>query len=77
MPVRAGTSVSATSSEAMRVYERVRIISVKISRVRPSTKAMGTNTQMVVSVEAAMAPPICAAPDTAARVSGSPRLRSR
>ena len=52
-------------------------ISVKSSRVRPSTNAIGTKTQMVVSVEAAIAPPTCRAPDTADLTVDSPSARRR
>ena len=52
-------------------------ISVKSSRVRPSTNAIGINTQIVVSVEAAIAPPTCLAPDTADLTVDSPSARRR
>ena len=55
----------------------VRPISVKSWRVIPSVNTMGRNTQMVVSVEAMIAPATCPAPFTAAWAAGMPSERRR
>ena len=55
----------------------VRIMSMKICRVMPWTKMMGTNTQMVVKVEAVMAPMTSRAPWMAASRGSTPSARSR
>ena len=73
----AGTTVSAMSSDAPRLYAMVRAISTSSWRTRPSVKMKGRNTQMVVMVLDTMEPDTCRAPCTAARAAGTPRLRRR
>ena len=55
----------------------VRPMSVNSSRESPCVNTMGRNTQMVVSVEAKMAPATWFAPSTAALAAGTPSLRRR
>ena len=73
----AGTTESATIRDAIRLYAIVRHISIINSLVRPSVKRIGRKTQIVVSVEATIAPAICFAPCTAALAAGTPCPRRR
>ena len=52
-------------------------MSIKICRVSPCTNRIGTNTQMVVSVDAVIAPATSLTPCTAASLTGTPSLRRR
>ena len=58
----AGTSVSATIRLASSEYAIVSAISTNSCLVIPSTKTIGRNTQIVVSVDEAIAPATCFAP---------------
>ena len=52
-------------------------ISLNRSLLIPLVKAMGINTQIVVKVEATIAPATCFAPSIAASIAGTPSLRKR
>ena len=62
----AGTKVSAIIRLASNEYATVSARSTNNVLVIPSTKTIGTNTHIVVSVDAVMAPATCTAPETAA-----------
>ena len=62
---------------ANREYAMVNAKSVNNCLVRPSTKTMGTNTQMVVKVEDVTAPATWVAPATAAFNTLSPLFNNR
>ena len=72
-----GTRVMAMIRLAIREYAMVRPISVKSCREIPSVNTMGRKTQIVVRVEAVMAPATWDAPLTAAAAAGTPCARSR
>ena len=61
-----GTKVKATIKLAIKEYAIVRPMSVNNCLVIPSVKTIGKNTQIVVRVEAKIAPDTCLAPYTAA-----------
>ena len=67
-----GTRVSATNRLARREKAMVSAISVNSCLVSPSVKIMGTNTMIVVSVDAVMAPLTCLAPSMAALLRSTP-----
>ena len=75
--VRAGSTNTATTNEASREKTTVMARSPIISPATPSTKVMGRNTAMVVSVEAVTAPPTSRSPSRAARGGDSPCSRRR
>ena len=58
----AGTTVIATTREANRQNEMESAIGTRSSRTVPVVKTIGKNTQIVVSVEAVIAPATCFAP---------------
>ena len=64
---RAGTAVSATSSDATSTYESESAKGTSSWRTVPVVKTMGRKTHTVVSVEATTAPPTWRAPWAAAR----------
>ena len=69
-----GTTVSATTRLAHRLYAIVRHISCIICLVIPSVNTIGRNTHIVVSVEEKIAPATWFAPITAARAAPMPLL---
>ena len=73
----AGTTVSATISEANSANEMVSANGAISWRTVPVVKTKGKNTHTEVMVEATMAPVTCTAPCAAARVADSPRARMR
>ncbi len=73
----AGSSVSATSSDASSENVTARDRSPNSSPATPFTYTMGPNTLMVVSVDAVMAPCTSSAPRAAASRGGTPASRCR
>ena len=77
-PLRAaimGISVSDTASEAMRENDTVTAMSRNSCEAMPSRKTTGTNTAMVVSVEAMTARPTSEAPSLDASTADRPASR--
>ena len=72
-----GTTVRATTREAIRLKVMVQAMSARSVRTMPLAKTMGRKTQTVVRVEERMGAATCRAPWTAARGAGTPRFRSR
>ena len=70
-----GISIRATSREATREKVTVRAWSRKSCPATPSTKTMGTKTQIVVRVAAITAEPTSPAPRRAASRGGRPCSR--
>ena len=68
-----GTAVKATIRDAVRANVMVRANGSIKSRTMPVVNTIGKKTQMVVSVDAMMAPATCFAPWNAARGELSPR----
>ena len=72
-----GTNVIATTRLAVSVNAIVSAISTKSCLVIPSVKIIGANTQMVVSVDAIIAPVTRLVPSTAAFFTEYPSFRKR